>query len=240
MQRGRAHGFTLIEMLVIIAVTAILIAILMPVFCHPRGCYRSCISNLKKLGVAAAMYAQDYDDTLFWNPAPGGLSSSHWSPTARPGDCAPQPRTSFVALLEPCVSHPIVFWCPQYEGYDLSRHLAYRGSLIRSADGPTWVKKIGYGFNEVLVGSPCRPRTVDSLKSRPAEVALLADATEPWASGSGVWVREGRWRRYWELKPGETPRHGTEQERGQNFVFVDGHAKFLRPLVTESEDGRGY
>jgi prepilin-type processing-associated H-X9-DG protein len=187
------------------------------------------------------MYTQDYDGALFWNPAPGGLPVSHGSPGAHLGACAPQPRASFLALLEPYVSHPIVFWCPQYDGYDISLHLAYRSSLMQSAVSPTWVRKIGYGFNEVLVGSACRARTVDSLKSRQEEVALLADATEPWASGSGAWVQgEGQWRRYWELKPGETPRHGSEEERGQNFVFVDGHAKFLRPVTTSGEAGRGY
>jgi prepilin-type N-terminal cleavage/methylation domain-containing protein len=64
MQRHR--GFTLIELLVVIAIIAILAAILFPVFAQAREKARAitCTSNLKQLGVAWIMYAQDYDETL--------------------------------------------------------------------------------------------------------------------------------------------------------------------------------
>jgi len=59
----RRRGFTLIELLVVIAIIAILAAILFPVFAKAREKARqaSCASNLKQVGVAALMYAQDYD-----------------------------------------------------------------------------------------------------------------------------------------------------------------------------------
>lgn len=60
------RGFTLIELLVVIAIITVLAAILFPVFASARNrAYTaSCISNLKQLGSAAAMYAGDYDGTL--------------------------------------------------------------------------------------------------------------------------------------------------------------------------------
>ncbi len=60
----RKHGFTLIELLVVIAIIAILAAILFPVFARAREKARqsSCLSNLKQIGLAAMMYAQDYDE----------------------------------------------------------------------------------------------------------------------------------------------------------------------------------
>src|SRR6187401_1567965 len=60
------RGFTLIELLVVIAVIAILAAILFPVFAQAREAARkaSCQSNLKQLGIAIAMYSQDYDGHL--------------------------------------------------------------------------------------------------------------------------------------------------------------------------------
>ncbi|NLO06682.1 MAG: DUF1559 domain-containing protein [candidate division WS1 bacterium] len=62
----KKRGFTLTELLVVIAIIAILAAILFPVFARAREKARqaSCLSNVKQLGLAAMMYAQDYDETL--------------------------------------------------------------------------------------------------------------------------------------------------------------------------------
>ncbi len=58
------RAFTLIELLLVLAIIAILTAILLPVFARVRSQARrtACVSQLKQLGLATAMYRQDYDE----------------------------------------------------------------------------------------------------------------------------------------------------------------------------------
>jgi len=57
------RGFTLIELLVVIAIIALLLAILMPSLQKARKQAQAatCLSNLKQIGVAAELYANDHD-----------------------------------------------------------------------------------------------------------------------------------------------------------------------------------
>lgn len=59
--RRRKGGFTLIELMIVIAIIAILAAILVPNFIRARaqGQFTACKSNLKNIGTALEMYSTD-------------------------------------------------------------------------------------------------------------------------------------------------------------------------------------
>jgi prepilin-type processing-associated H-X9-DG protein len=64
--RRRVTAFTLVELLVVIAVIALLLAVMMPVLARARELGKSavCRSNLRNIGMATLTYANDYGGKL--------------------------------------------------------------------------------------------------------------------------------------------------------------------------------
>lgn len=77
---SRYAGFTLVELLVVVAIVAILAAFLFPVFSRARQRARqtACLSNLRQLALATFQYAQDSDDHYPYGGDPSDLDTTSW------------------------------------------------------------------------------------------------------------------------------------------------------------------
>src|SRR5438046_1975512 len=94
---GNRSAFTLIELLVVISIIAMIAAILFPVFAQIRenGRKTQCLSNARQMGLAVAMYSQDYDEAI----VPWIIK------TGMPRDTARRDRNTWVHLLQPYVKN---------------------------------------------------------------------------------------------------------------------------------------
>lgn len=191
----RRRGFTLIEVLVVIAIIAILAALLFPVFAKARGQARAsvCRSNLKQLGTAMLMYAGDWDGRYaFGADYVDRYFSQIWGD--HPGWHAEIPNMPYLPdVLDPYVREPRLWACPSDTGIGFD---PVAGVLINSSDlfGDY---QMSYAYRTELAFR----RMIQGAENRNAETNMLED-------GAGHWHgdRDVRGQRF-------------------NICFADGHVK---------------
>jgi prepilin-type N-terminal cleavage/methylation domain-containing protein/prepilin-type processing-associated H-X9-DG protein len=217
-------GFTLIELLVVIAIIAILVAILFPVFNFVRSKSRQvvCLSNLKQLGTAFVMYAQDYDETLLSCPSKAISTNEcdeHW-----------------LVKIWPYVKNQGVFHDPSQNGSVTSAGLLLK-PCSSSDESPNLSTSPHYAINDFIA----RRATPLASVQEPTSILLLTDGNRPWTgpsicsmSNSECYLPDLTIPENFALQQKKEWRNSARHGNGRNAVFVDGHCKGLFKVKTLS------
>jgi prepilin-type N-terminal cleavage/methylation domain-containing protein/prepilin-type processing-associated H-X9-DG protein len=214
-------AFTLIEILMVIALISLLAAMLFPVFAQARKSARSitCVSNMRQLGVAISMYAGDYDDS-YPNGTDDGRKISCNKGFYPEGIDKINPSKSIYDLLTPYTSNNSQIWkCPQdsgvsrggpcfdIDGNDVPSTPTENMSLFKGR-GNSYFYRVELGYRGIRFPAS----GYDTARPR----------NEVSSSGVGVLLDAGP---FW---------HGTQEFMGdrQNILFADGHVKSHVSIVT--------
>jgi prepilin-type N-terminal cleavage/methylation domain-containing protein/prepilin-type processing-associated H-X9-DG protein len=225
-RRHVRSAFTLVELLVVVAVVGLLLAMLLPSLSQAKGRTRTavCLSNLRQLTIAAHSYVntqQGYFPIAYCTEnRPGLLVSCAWDFTTIRDWNAGTTRV-VPGLLWEGNTNPEIHQCPAFEG------------------GHNWLADpfTGYNYNTSYIGhgqSEAIPTPARLIAVRyPDLCALFGDGE--YASGANKFMR-APWR-----NPGDAQfsgrSAGTQGYRHleqTNVAFCDGHAETRRDRYTET------
>ena len=213
----RAEAFTLVELLIVIAIIAILAALLLPAFARAKELSRrtACSQNLRQLSLALALYATDNRDVL---PLPQ-QRSGHWS-----------------EQLRRYYANPRLLVCPT----DQSSASAISGTVLTNGDftprsylvncfADYYATQMGQTNSPVIwKATPSFLQMKDSAIPHPSETAAFGEKADAltafelniFQSPTGSYLGSLAESRH---NTGRSARAG-----GANFAMSDGHVYYIK------------
>ncbi len=230
------RAFTLVELLVVVAVVAVLMSLLAPGLAAARGRARQavCGSNVRQMGAGLAMYAGEARGAAmplaYTSPAiVGGGAPVYWWGTNESGGVdhtrgflwtylreAPRPRSVFE-----CPDQPWGSYVPQGAAQVVTSTYGYNGYFLCPPHTPGWSVTIGRRpwQNMDVLRLPQRTlafadAALDFGQELPQNTALL---DPPWLFNGRRWMAN--------VSPTTSFRHAGRT----TGVFADGHAESPGP-----------
>jgi len=232
--RGNTHprsrplgAFTLVELLVVIAVIAILAAILLPVLgeAKEKGHTVVCLNNLKQLQLAINIYADEHEDELppaEIHPGNGGPYQESWAAILVNSGGLPLSRSGYYTELNDSSS---VFRCPSGVSQVFSHNPLSRNDpegckafpYISESTGQKFYINGWYGLNGELGSSgkyPFKRHPLPDGTKKPSRMS----STHPRMPSvyDGFWVHNGHDERI-------SARHNRRSRT--NLAFFDGSVR---------------
>ena len=223
-QRKKRSGFTLIEILVVVAIIALLAAILFPVFGRARENARrsSCASNLKQNGLGWLQYSQDYDEKVMRVATSQPGKTFYWW-----GSFDGSTLRESEGLLQPYMKSGQIQACPSFENrlrasVGLTGY-AYNNSFLSPSDygpAPTYTEiPIAVGLSQI---------------QSPAETVAMADSAQI-STSSGTPILRGN--TYLSTPSSAYPALHGRHNGMANVLWADGHVKASPPIFRSGSFG---
>jgi prepilin-type N-terminal cleavage/methylation domain-containing protein/prepilin-type processing-associated H-X9-DG protein len=220
------RAFTLIELIVVIAIVAILAALLLPGLANAKATARKakCLSNLRQLAIAAQVFVDNHEDAFpkaYWLTNEQGVNISYaWDLTT--------------IVSGPTRAVPGVLWEGNGSG-EIQQCPSYKGGANWLVDPFT-----GYNYNTSFIGhgqfeSIPEPAKISAIRN-PAGTVVFGDGE--YSGGANKFMRApfpnpgdaaftGRW----------SGTQGFRHARQSNASFADGHVESLQARFTKNQDG---
>ena len=219
------RAFTLLELLVVMAIIMILLGILLPAAEHVRhqGYIDKCASNLRSIGQAMEMYANDnrgsFPRTVYVPGSPIVYDTNPGAPDPfqAGGPVANDVTAAIFLLMRAEKIPPVVLICP-YD--DVFEYQADSAEIANRSNFTDQKVNLGYSFADPYPDTAAVNAGYKWTASISADFALASDKNPgidaPRDDVINISINSGQT----EMEKGNS---GNHEKDGQNVLFGDGH-----------------